>query len=119
MIKEFKAGNIIARQPGRLTLLDFYSRSCGPCKMMEPILEKVTDEIEVVKVCVDDHSAEARRWQVVQSLPTMIIIRGALLTGKERHTDADLEPSKMIVTVINGTRDSLTLRRDIAAARGK
>ena len=38
-------------------LVDFYATWCGPCKMMEPILEKLSKEkdIKVIKVDVDQH----------------------------------------------------------------
>ena len=45
-----------AFQPGKLTLIDFYSDSCVPCKRMVPVLakleEKYGDQIFVGKVNV-------------------------------------------------------------------
>ena len=35
-------------------LVDFYANWCGPCKMLGPVLEKVSDEIKVLKVNVDN-----------------------------------------------------------------
>lgn len=35
-------------------LVDFWAEWCGPCKMMLPIIEELSDELEDVKVCKVD-----------------------------------------------------------------
>lgn len=55
-------------------LVDFYADWCGPCKMMNPALEKLSeemaDDVTVVKVDVDAHPDLARRYGV-QGIPNM------------------------------------------------
>lgn len=59
--------NIIKRK----VLVDFYADWCGPCKMLGPVLEKITD-IDVVKVNVDDYNDLARKYGVM-SIPCLVL----------------------------------------------
>ena len=55
-------------------IVDFYAEWCGPCKMLSPILEKVSDELKLdtYKVNVDDVEEVARRYGIM-SIPTVMI----------------------------------------------
>lgn len=63
-------------------LLDFFAEWCGPCKMVSPILEEISEENESIKICkIDvDHDPElANRFQIF-SIPTLIVIdKGQIL----------------------------------------
>lgn len=63
-------------------VVDFYADWCGPCKRMEPILSKVSEEyagkVKVVKLNSDDNQQVAVNYQV-RGLPTLILFKG----GKE------------------------------------
>jgi thioredoxin 1 len=66
-------------------LIDFYADWCGPCKMAEPIINKLADEYAgkagVVKVNVDDPAnQEVVRNHGVMSIPTVVLYQG----GKEK-----------------------------------
>ena len=52
-------------------LVDFYAEWCGPCKMLGPVLESIND-IEVIKVNVDEYSELARKYGVM-SIPCLIL----------------------------------------------
>ena len=53
-------------------LIDFYANWCGPCKMLSPVLEKVSDEVKILKVNVDDYQELARSYGVM-SIPCVIL----------------------------------------------
>ena len=53
-------------------LVDFYANWCGPCKLLSPELEKVSEEIKIVKVDIDKYSELARSYGVM-SIPCLII----------------------------------------------
>lgn len=59
-------------------LVDFYADWCAPCRMMAPILQQVSKEMEgkvkVIKVNVDKNGDAARKYQI-RSIPTMILFR--------------------------------------------
>lgn len=55
-------------------IVDFYAEWCGPCKMLSPILEKVSEELKLdtYKVNVDEVEDVARRYGIM-SIPTVMI----------------------------------------------
>lgn len=61
---------------GDLVLVDFYADWCGPCQMLAPELERLSDElgIKVVKINVDEVSEVARRFRIM-SIPTLLLYK--------------------------------------------
>jgi thioredoxin len=59
-------------------LVDFWASWCPPCKMMEPIIERLEREysgrIRVVKVNIDRNRAIADKMSI-QAVPTFIMFR--------------------------------------------
>ena len=58
-----------------VVLADFFSTTCGPCKMLGPELEKlannVEDDVIIIKVDVDQYPELASQYRI-QSVPTLI-----------------------------------------------
>ena len=63
-------------------LVDFYADWCGPCKMMAPVVEELSGELQgkakVGKINVDENQDLAMEYNVM-SIPTLIIFK----EGKE------------------------------------
>lgn len=58
-------------------LVDFYSKTCGPCRMLAPVLDEISEEnteFEIGKVCVDDEMPLAMEFSV-RVVPTMLIYK--------------------------------------------
>ena len=56
---------------------DFYADWCGPCKMVGPLVDKISDTVEgvkFVKVNVDDFPEIAQRYGIM-SIPTLIAFK--------------------------------------------
>jgi thioredoxin 1 len=82
-------------------LVQFTAEWCGPCKMIGPILEELTQELEnkikIVKVDVDKNSETAVKYSI-RSIPTLIIINAG--TVKAQHIGA--ASKAQITEFING-----------------
>ena len=55
-------------------LVDFWATWCGPCQMLAPELEELSQQVKVVKVDVDENPQLAMAFQV-ESIPTVISFR--------------------------------------------
>lgn len=56
-------------------LVDFFASWCGPCQMLTPVLEKIDDEIEslkILKINIDEETKLAIENKV-EVVPTMIL----------------------------------------------
>jgi len=60
-------------------LVDFWAEWCGPCKMISPIVNEISEELsgklKVAKVNVDDAQDLAGNYQVM-SIPTLLLFKG-------------------------------------------
>lgn len=59
-------------------LVDFYADWCGPCRMLSPTLEELSNNINIVKVNVDAAPIIAQKFGIM-SIPTLIVFKD----GKE------------------------------------
>ena len=58
-------------------LVDFWAAWCGPCKMMNPVIEQVksnNENLEVVKVNVDEERDLAVKYQI-RSIPKLVLFK--------------------------------------------
>ena len=72
--ENFDAEVLQATEP---VLVDFSAVWCGPCKMLEPVLEELSNEVEgakIVKVDVDETPDIAQRYSVM-SMPTLLFFK--------------------------------------------
>lgn len=71
----FKAEVLEASTP---VLVDFFATWCGPCKMMGPVLEKLSDKYEgkiaFAKIDVDENPDSAAEYNV-RSIPFMVLFK--------------------------------------------
>jgi len=60
-------------------LVDYWAEWCGPCKMIAPILEQISDEygdrIKIAKMDVDANQQTPMKYGV-RGIPTLMIFKG-------------------------------------------
>ncbi|MDF2698739.1 MAG: thioredoxin [Haloplasmataceae bacterium] len=77
-----------------VVLVDFYADWCGPCKMIAPILEQVSQEytdVNIVKLNVDTAPTVAEQFGV-QSIPTLILFKD----GQKVAQTLGFQPKEML-----------------------
>ncbi|MEE1019802.1 MAG: thioredoxin [Bacteroidales bacterium] len=66
------------------TIVDFYASWCGPCKMLSPIMEKLSkkyeDKVNFYKIDVDESSDLANTLKI-KGIPTLIFFKDSLSTS--------------------------------------
>ncbi|MDD6847249.1 MAG: thioredoxin [Oscillospiraceae bacterium] len=59
-------------------LVDFWASWCGPCRMLAPIVEKISNEMpdkfDFYKVNVDEESSLAAQFGIM-SIPTLLVFK--------------------------------------------
>ncbi len=87
-------------------LVDFWAPWCGPCRMVAPIVDELSDEydgkIKFVKLNTDDNVGVATKYQI-RSIPTLLVFKGGEPVGQivgfrpksdlKKRLDAALEPT--------------------------
>ena len=95
--KDFKANVLDAARP---VLVDFGAGWCGPCKMIEPLVNELAgeykDRMDFAKVNVDEAPKVASSYNVM-SLPTLIVFKG----GKPFEQAVGYRPKKDIQKLLD------------------
>ena len=76
-------------------LVDFWATWCGPCQMLAPVLEELSQQIKVVKVDVDENPQLAVAFQVA-SIPTVIAFRD----GKAVKKSVGVVPKETLLALL-------------------
>ena len=67
-----------------LILIDFFATWCGPCKMLSPLVEKLSDERTDITVCVADvdEYTELAIKHGVEVIPTLLVMENGKVLRK-------------------------------------
>ena len=85
----------------KLVVVDFWAEWCGPCKMIGPSLEEISEElgeqVTIAKLNIDDNPDAPGRYGV-RGIPTMILFKG----GNPAATKVGAEPKGRIKAWLEG-----------------
>ena len=79
-------------------VVDFWAEWCGPCKMVGPILEEISDEMKDIKIAKHNLDEEPNKPTSlgVRGIPTLILFRD----GELKSTKVGATPKSDIVSWI-------------------
>ena len=102
----FQADVLGADKP---VLVDFWAEWCGPCRMIAPALEELSnelgDKVSIVKLNIDENPEAPGRFGV-RGIPTMILFKD----GQPVATKVGAEPKSRIQAWLEGAIADVTAR---------
>ena len=94
------ANNFDEKTSNGLVLIDFFANWCGPCKMLSPIIEELSEElndkVNIYKIDVDQEPSLAQKFGVM-SIPTLVLLKD----GQEVEKVIGFQPKEQLVELIN------------------
>ena len=93
----FQADVLEAEGP---VVVDFWAEWCGPCKMIAPSLEEISEEnadVEIAKVNIDENQDLAVKFGV-RSIPTLMMFKD----GQHVDTLVGAQSKSKLAAWING-----------------
>ena len=79
MMKEVMDSNFkeeVQNQSG-VVVVDFWASWCGPCKMLSPVIEELSNEVttaKFAKVNVDENPQSSQNFNIA-SIPTLLVFK--------------------------------------------
>lgn len=88
MVVEFTSKNFdeSALQSDKPVLVDFWAEWCGPCRMVGPIVEELSNEYEgkaiIGKVNVDEEQEISMKYGI-RNIPTLLVLKNGEVVDKQ------------------------------------
>ncbi len=95
MVTELTAENFRKATSGKPVIVDFWAPWCGPCKMLAPFFEELSQDyqgkLEFAKLSTEDYP-DIAAGQGITSIPCLIVFKG----GKEVDRIIGLLPKEQL-----------------------
>ena len=104
MLKDYATDKTM--KPG-VALLEFWGATCGPCKMLKPVLAKVAEEYDVTTIQVEGNEELAKKWNI-RNMPTMFVLK---VDRPVKDMGQLYQIADCIKQTISGTSDASRLKK--------
>lgn len=84
MINFINEANFNEETNSGTVLVDFYADWCGPCRMMSPVLEQVSEsikEVKIVKVNTDENQQLSVKFGI-SSIPALLLFKDGVVVDQ-------------------------------------
>ena len=86
MINKIENSDLTAAKAANLAIIDFSAQWCGPCKMLAPIFDELSEELEgkaeFFGADVDQNPDAAREFGVM-SIPNIVLLKNGELVNRQ------------------------------------
>lgn len=100
MVKKISNNEFTEIKEQSVAFVDFSATWCGPCKMVAPIVEEVSEEmgdkVAFYNVDVDDNPELAEKFGIT-NIPTLIMLKN----GEKVDMQVGFLPKEELVTFVN------------------
>lgn len=83
----------------KVVLIDFWASWCGPCRMMSPVIDQISEEVgdsaKVCKINIDEQQNLAVKYNVM-SIPTFVVLKNGKEVGRTVGVQDKQEIIKML-----------------------
>jgi thioredoxin 1 len=78
----------------KMVLIDFWAQWCGPCKMVSPILDEISNETGLLigKLNIDENPEKTQEY-AIHSIPSMVLF----IDGKPVHNIIGAKPKHIML----------------------
>lgn len=100
MVKQIVDANFVeeVEKAEGVVVVDFWASWCGPCKMLAPVIEGLSNEltnVKFTKVNVDDNPVASQKFRIA-SIPTVMVFKD----GKVVDTMVGFRPKQELEGII-------------------
>lgn len=99
MVKEIKDSSFEEAIKSGVVVVDFWASWCGPCKMLGPVIEELSEDLRdkasFLKLNVDENPVTASAFKIA-SIPTVIVFKD----GKVAENLVGFRPKAALSEVI-------------------
>ena len=92
-------GNVFDDKIKGTCIVDFFATWCPPCKMLAPVVDKVSEEygskLNFYKVNVDENNEISQKYQIMH-VPTLIVFKNGSPVKKVSGAMGEAELKKFI-----------------------